>query len=420
MNISAMRWRSSKLLFFRFFFLFVAFFIVSFSFGYYLLPDIGQYTQRVFQTAASWTGDHIFHLQRPYIAELISDSTGFYLNVFNILVFAALVATGWGLLSKKVRSHDQLLYWFTAFVRYYLALQLFIYGCSKLFKVQFYLPEPNILYTRLGQVPRDLLYWSTMGVSRPYNIFLGMTEVIAGALLLFRKSSLAGAFFSFFILINVVVINFAYDISVKLLSCFLLALSVYLLALQAKRIARFFSGQSTPPNVYWKPGWIQPRRKSLYRLSKAIVISLILSESLWAYIRAGNFDDDAMARPYFHGAYSVETFILNGDTLPPLLTDTLRWKRVFFHRHGYFITETMNEDMQDYEMSFDTTRKEISINLYKTKEPITFSYHLPQPGFLILEGRIRENQVKAILQKLDLRQLPLLKKEFNWTTDNGQ
>jgi len=34
--------------------------------------------------------------------------------------------------------------------------------------------------------------------------------------------------------------------------------------------------------------------------------------------------------PPLHGIYRVETFVLNKDTLPPLLTDTIRWDRMIF------------------------------------------------------------------------------------------
>jgi hypothetical protein len=409
-------WQTARLFFFRVFFLFVLLFVVSFTFGYQLLPDIGDYTHRFFESLARFTGDHILSIKRTYTAELISDSTGFYINALNILVIAIIGAIIWHVLFKKVRSHERLLYWFTAFVRYYLSLQLLIYGFSKVFKAQFYLPEPNILYTPLGDVPKDLLYWSTIGVSAPYSIFLGLAEVIAGILLLFRRTALAGAFFAFFILINVAAINFAYDISVKLLTCFLIVLNLLLLSLHRKRIFRFFSGDIVPASHRWQPAWTNRNQRIAYYLIKTVVIVLLLVESCWLYIKTRNFNDDQYPRPTLHGAYRVDSYVIGNDTIPPLQTHKTRWKKVFFHRYDYFIVQDMNDAMYDFEMKLDTANKAITVFEHDTKQ-MQLSYRQPNPVVIILEGKIGEQSFKCILKRLNWQDMPLLKREFSWTID---
>jgi uncharacterized membrane protein YphA (DoxX/SURF4 family) len=397
-------WQRSHLLLFRTFVLFVLLFIISFPFGYHVLPDPGRYTQGVFESLARFTGDHIFRIQRKYSAGLVSDSTGFYINLFNVVILSLLLAVCWGLFFRSVRSHSRLLKVFIAFVRYYLALQLIIYGFSKIFKVQFYLPEPNILYTKLGAIPRDLLYWSTLGLSRPYSIFLGATELLAAILLLFRRTMLMGAFLASVILINITAINFAFDISVKLLSCFLLALALFL------------------TGAVWRMqdagyGIRDLKGRRIHRAGKTFVVALLFLEGLWVYISAGNFNDDRTARPYFHGAYQVKTFILNNDTLPPLLTDRVRWKRVFFHRKGYFIIEQMNEEMLDYSLNLDTTKRELYISASDDPQLFIFTYQVPDPSRIILEEINPAYQRKIILERLDWQNMPALRKEFNWTID---
>jgi hypothetical protein len=90
------------------------------------------------------------------------------------------------------------------------------------------LPEPNLLFTPLGQLDKDILYWSTMGSSYGYNLFLGCTELLTGVLLFFRKTRAIGALAAVFICANIVAVNFSFDISVKLLSSFLLLLSLFI------------------------------------------------------------------------------------------------------------------------------------------------------------------------------------------------
>jgi hypothetical protein len=408
-------WSYSRLILFRTFFLWVLLFIISFPAGYHLIPDPGKLTEAFFQSLAKWSGDHLFVIKRNYTAELVSDSTGFYLDFFNTFLLAVLLAGIWTIAFRKIQSHDKLLYAFTGFLRYFLALQLLIYGTSKLFKVQFYLPEPNILNTKLGDLNRDVLYWSTMGVSRAYSIFLGTVELIAAVLLLFRKTSLVGAVFAFFILVNITAINFAYDISVKLFSIFLLILAAYLILQERRRMMRIIPGMNTviygPVHSRW-----DFKNKRIYHFAKFILIAVLIIESLYPYISSGNFNDDQVSRPYFHGVYRVESFVFNNDTLPPLLTDTVRWKRIFFHREGYFIIEKMHEKMSDYRMSVDTNRKEIFLIPYHSRKPMILNYQIPGNSIL-LDGVFEDMNINVVLRELDWKQMPVIKKEFSWTID---
>src|SRR5205085_9499653 len=110
---------------------------------------------------------------------------------------------------------------------YYLCLQLLKYGVDKIFKNQFYLPEPNTLFTPAGMLDKDILYWSTMGTSYGYNIFLGSLEIAAALFILIKRTRLIGLLLSLGILINVTEVNFGFDISVKLFSLFLLFFNLY-------------------------------------------------------------------------------------------------------------------------------------------------------------------------------------------------
>ena len=55
-------------------------------------------------------------------------------------------------------------------------MQVAGYGVQKLLMQQFFTPEANTLYTPLGRLDKDILFWTTMGLSRGYNIFLGVVE----------------------------------------------------------------------------------------------------------------------------------------------------------------------------------------------------------------------------------------------------
>lgn len=410
-------WSQARKNLFRFIFVYVLLFINSFSFPHSFIPDIGKYTAPFFEALVKWFADSVLKLKYAYTSNLISDSTGMYLHAFLFIFISALICLIWSLLDRKRKNYEKLLYWFRVVICYYLAMQLFTYGFSKLFKWQFYLPEPNTLFTTVGNTPRDLLYWSTMGISRPYTMFMGCAELITALLLLFRRTRLAGALLAIAILINVVMVNFCFDISVKLYSCFLLMLSIIIIIPDAKRLFSFLLANKFVENKLWKPDYNIRNSKVIYIVCKALIICLIITDSLAMYFTSNNFNDDKAERPLLHGAYEVDLFVKNQDTLAPLLTDTFRWKRIFVHRKGYLIIQKMNDEMEDHKLEYDAIAKQLIIENPADSISSELFYFTPNDSILILRGKLREDTIEIKTKKIDLKKLSALQNEFNWTID---
>jgi uncharacterized membrane protein YphA (DoxX/SURF4 family) len=394
---------------------FVILFITSFSFPHAILPDVGRFTSGFYEMIARWFGDHVLGIEKPYTSELISDSTGFYINAVVIFIVAILVSITLVTLDKGRTKTDAIKQYLIIICRYYLAIQLLAYAFAKIFKTQFYLPEPNILFTNVGSTPRDLLYWTVIGTSRGYNIFMGSLELIAACLLLFRRTTLAGALLSFGILINILAINLFYDISVKLYSCFLLLLSVIILAPDLKNLWQVFFQTTIPAE------WIRRRsgrvyRGSLYPYIKATVVVLIFVDALLPYFKNKNFNDDLQERPAYHGAYDVRNFTVNNVMIDPTLKAPDRWRRIFIHRQGYFIIQFMNDDMKDLMLQVDNSRGELRLTDYDSSK-VQLQFVAKDNQLLQLSGTVQGRSIKADLEKIDLDTLPLLQNEFHWTID---
>lgn len=280
---------------------------------------------------------------------------------------------------------------------YYLALILLKYGFDKLFKAQFYLPEPNLLYTPLGKLDRDILYWSTMGSSRSYNIFMGLAEIIPGLLILYHKTRLLGLIISLGVLINVIAVNFSFDISVKFFSCFLLLINILLLMPYLRFLWNALIIQQPQPNdLHLKLG---PRRS--WRNLKLLVLIFISIEVLFPYLSTSNFNDDRARRPYLHGAY--ENLDSNSET-----------KRVFVHRNGYLIFQDQNDNFTDYQLKIDRLRGRFILtdyNLNSVEIPYRFN---PKTRTLKL---LQAGMPAQAFKSLEWRNLPLLKGTWHLTVD---
>jgi hypothetical protein len=305
------------------------------------------------------------------------------------------------------KTKKSLFYWSYRIAAYYLALILLKYGFDKLFKAQFNLPEPNLLYTELGQLDKDILFWSTMGVSRSYNLFMGIMEVIPALLLLFHRTRILGAFIATGVFINVLSINLSFDISVKLFTSFLLLISVYLAFPGFVDLYRFYILKRT----------LKPKVNSSKSLNvmilKSIIILVMVIEGLFPYLNTGNFNDDALPRPILHGAYSVENIKSLNEEFP---FPAFSLERIFIHRDGYLILQDENGNMTDFSMELDQKNSMIDISDYDGNiKSLTYEYNRNK-GTLILDF-MTEQPFRIECKALDWRKLPLLQKQFHWTVD---
>ena len=410
-------WSPTRRILFRYVAVFTVLSMLSIPFPYRYLPDPGQLIKPVSEALASWFAITVLNFSSSFESPLLSDTTGLYVHILVLIVLSSLISTLWGLLDRKRPHYIKAAYWLCTIAGYYLALQLFEYGFNKVFKWQFYLPEPNTLFTTVGETPRDLLYWSLMGASRPYTMFVGFVEVLGGCLLLFRRSRTTGALLGLGIMVNVVAVNFAFDISVKVYSLYLLFLCLVVLHPHLGNLLRIFWRDQRTLRATWEPVYRTGKPFQRYVVIKALVIVLMFFDVLVPYVRSGNYNDDTAPRPPLHGAWSVQQFVQDGDTLLPLITTSHRWRRVFIHRRGYFIVQNMDDAMLDYRMQLDTIKGLMYLNDPRNGASFTLRFETDNSGLSRLEGVVHTHHLVLTTQPIDLSTLPLLQNEFHWTID---
>lgn len=312
--------------------IFVALFILSFSFPFQIILNLGGWLEPFFNWMAELTWNLFF--TDDYVAyHSAEDSSALLINVINLIVLTFLLFIAFVRIFKNkievLGGYSRLL------LRYYLALILLIYGFDKIYKWQFYYPESNIMYTKLKDFPQDLLYWSTMGTSYSYSIFAGISEVIPALLLLSRRTAFIGGTLAFAVLLNVFMINIGFDVTVKLYSFFLLMISIVIVMPSFKVVALFFVGRSLQLQLEL-PNYI--RWKAYYYL-KILVLLIIFIECQFKYFASWNFNDDNFPRPKLNGAYQV------------ISSESEDLVRIHFHRNGYLILESNKSEFQDYKMN---------------------------------------------------------------------
>ncbi|MGB6036203.1 MAG: hypothetical protein WBG42_08040 [Cryomorphaceae bacterium] len=295
----------------------------------------------------------------------------------------------------------------TAFLQillaYFLSFVLLNYGIDKVFKAQFYLPEPNILFTPFGMLDRDILYWSTMGISYEYNVFLGLAEVLSAMLILFRKTRIVGLLLATSILVNVVAINFSFDISVKAFSSLLLLISLLLLAPFGVSLFRYFF-QHKSERVPELPSLYFSRLSSrLSQITKITLVAIVLLQAIYPFWNSGVYNDDFAERPFLHGAYRVV------NSSDPNL------KMIFVHRDGYLIFQDHELRMKDFKLEIDPTRNSLMLKDYDGSKTLLGFEHDNYSGHLDLSKSDGDFYVKS--EAVDWQNLPALHRQFHLSID---
>ncbi|MDJ1501394.1 hypothetical protein [Xanthocytophaga agilis] len=387
--------------------------VLFIPFPFIFFPFQEKYTQFLFggliQVIAPIAGIEKIH------SGISSDSTSLYFLLLLLLILSG----GLSFLfeaSKRWRVHRGAIFILLRKVfSYYLALQLLKYGVDKIFKAQFYLPEPNILYTPFGQLSKDILYWSTIGTSYLYNVITGCVEVLAALLLLFQRTRVVGLLLSIGVMINIVTINIGFDISVKLYSCFLLLLALIALSPQVSLLYQFFILQKPAALTVEDSPVLFPHQALIQRTLKLFISSLFFLEALYPYRQRKTFNDDLVARPFLHGAYQVQTTSRDSVMQNPFSSI----KRFFIHRNGYIIFQDQADQMKDFKLQIDSASHVFVLTDYTMHQTqIRYEYN-KRDSLLILHYKIQDKLYIIQGKALNWKSLPALKDEIHWTIESN-
>lgn len=373
-------------------------FALFLPFSYSFFPTIGVELTQSLAPLSEWISTSIFG--SSILAEATtSDSSAQFAQALILLVFA--LAIGLLLLKQTRFSQASIHAFLQTSAAYILAFFLFKYGFDKLFQFQFYAPEPNTLHTPLGSLSKDILFWSSMGTSASYNTFMGLIEVIPGFLLLYHRTRLLGGLIALGVLVNVLAINFSFDITVKLLSMYLVIVSIYVISPYLKKLYSFF--------VLGAESSVKPENRIILRpkirlIVKSIVVLLILTESLFSYIQIGSFNGRERQKIDHFGTYEVTG--ADSDFLG--IKDV---KRIHIHSKGYLILEDSNGNFSDFPIRIAPDQsiivRELNARIFVVKNGNTTEF--------IVRTNAADQHI--LTRKINLDALPARDDSFHWTVD---
>ncbi len=334
----------------------------------------------------------------PHIFTGSGDTTWHYVQLLVLVSMTLLGTVVWTVIDRRRKrtEYPRLAAAMQVALRYYLATVMIGYGMAKVLPVQFPPPWVGRYDGSIGDMSPMGLLWTFMGHSGPYTFVAGLAEIVGAVLLFWRRTSLLGALVLAGVLVNIVLLNFCYDVPVKLFSTELLLVTIALIYPHRWRLLGAVLGYGAPPMP------LRPRISFLGERMRGIAkysfISVVLVTCVVMYSERHALRPAPSA---IHGVWSVETFVLDGVEHPPLLTDDVRWRKLIVAERGIQIRFTTDRRAFHRLARVDDTARTVRLGAR------VFAYELAGDRLVLADDTLRVVLVRD--------REPLLKtRGFHW------
>ena len=375
-----------------------------------------------------WVGAHVFG-----VTDLsgggpgTGDSPREWVQAFSYALIAVIVAAIWTRVRPRPRHPERAHAWLRAIVRYPLAFTMIDYGVIKFAGVQFGTQPFQQLMTPLGQFSPPALMWAFMASSFGYRAFAALAEVVGGVLLLSRRTTTLGALIVLAAMSNVLAMNVAYDVSVKMLAGHLVLMSAILLVPELRRLGNVFVLNRTAWPVEMPTLVDSPRLSRTLGIAAVVYAAYGVGSVVWEDVSLGAQIHSGPHTP-LAGIFDVESLSRNGRSVTDA-SDTTRWSRVAIETTGFMTVQLADARVRSFLTVPDSAGRRLVVivprgsldprfdyrNYYVplTKESIgsipvsdttrRFELVLEQsdPTHVRLRGRLQGDSVDVVLRRAD-------------------
>lgn len=388
-----------------------------------------QYEQLV-NGLVQWTVKNVFGIHETLVTMSGSgDKIVDYIQIFLCFVLASLATIVWSAVDWRRTDYPWLNDLLRSYLRYVLAFTMLGYGLAKVGTVgnQFSPPGIEQLTKTYGESSPMNLVWTFMGASRAYTIFAGLGEVAAALLLVWRRTTILGAMVAFGVMLNVVMLNFCYDVPVKQYSTHLLVMAVYILLPETRRLANLLLWNRTAEPVELRPPYTGPRTIWIQRIVKAALIlfglGLPLYQKAYEEFRMAAGFVERPAEPAVLGVYEVESFLVDGQPLAAEEADARQWQLVSLRRAPFgqgdvVYIRMLNRTLVVSGITISSDEKILVLQSGAVGTvPGEMQIEMVDDSHLSLSGSANGQSIEAKLRKLRREDFLLVNRGYHWINE---
>lgn len=277
------------------------------------------------------------------------------------------------------------------FLIYYLSSKMITFAIPKLLFMQFRIPNYST-YVTLAELSKYEHMWSFFGRSEAYNIFIGLSEFLIGALILFKRTRLIALLISFGVCLNILILNIEFEIDFAIghiIQDFVITL--ILLFEYRKDIYQFFiklGGKITSVN---------DRKVSKFAKIFPVVFLILLSGGYFGfslYIKSMYIGD-----PNIIGAYEIKNIEVSDSIINPQKGNIGKVPMLFIENNREFVIAV--ED-SIYKGAYIIKDDEINIG-FKNDFPFGLEYMKGKIETNSISGKMNDakENIKINLERID-------------------
>jgi len=145
--------------------------------------------------------------------------------------------------------------------RYFLATVIISYAFAKIFETQF-ISQPSTYDKPIGTLNGFQLTWYYYGYSYWYGLVIAITQIISSILLFFRKTSRIGIILFLTFIVNILLMDFAYDIQgAKGMALTLTIIALFVFLSDYKALKEYFIDKPPLFRDSDRPAWMNKTSK---------------------------------------------------------------------------------------------------------------------------------------------------------------
>lgn len=383
-----------------------------------VLGEFGIELPSAWREIVPWVGQRVFGSEITVFPNGSGDTTYNYVEVLCLAAVALLLTACWSVVSRRSTRHAALSTALRVYTRYYVGLFMLSYGLSKVFLAQFPVPESDRLLDSYGHSSPMGLLWTFMGASKPYQVFAGVAECLGGLLLFFRRTTPLGAVVVIGVMTNVVLLNFCYDVPVKLFSSHLLLFAIWVLGPDFMRLLNVVAlNRPSEPRDLGVPLANRCLNRARW-CGKSLVVLGVNGSTIWGMFNATQARQLEKQSLFSATLYEVESWVPARGPNSVGGAGFDAWKRLYFTSYNTVSTSTDRGPRDRYKCTVDLDTATISWVDWSTgQERASFAYQQPDAEHLVLDGTVEGCPVRVGLRKSRPPEFLLMSRGFRWINE---
>ncbi|MFD4354323.1 DoxX family protein [Nocardia sp. NPDC058518] len=372
-----------------------------------------------------WVGTQIFDVRIDYTVTGSGDTAAKWVAVFTLLLVAVPVTTAWSVLDRRRPNYARLYEWFRLLLRISLVSALLLYGMIKVLPTQMSFNLERLVEP-FGDMSPMAVLWAQSSLSEPYEMALGAAEVAAALLLILPMTAGLGSVLAVIVAMQVLLMNLAFDVPVKLFALQLFLYAAVLAAPDIIRIVRAMLGRAVDARTS-TPLLPTARGNRILLAAQALIgVWLLCATTVEAYDGWHTYGNARPKSPLY-GIWNVTEFSVAGEQVPALVdfsespasgmpSVTERFRRIIFDIPQGMTMQRLDDSLVSFPARIDTDQHTITLSKDTAHQwkLATFSYVQPQADRLILEGALGGKPVRMQLGQVDLAHYPAVSRGFHW------